>query len=185
VNSKDVQGLPAIDGASGERIGVVERAYLDPAARRIVGFAVGTGAQLFGTESSRMVDVGEIAGLGADALLLRDAAVETGAETTARYGDLIDLDDLTGRHVFTEGGTAVGAIASADFDERGFALVGVEAAPGSFRKHTAIPVDRVVTIGPEVVIVRDEVCAPEPSESPDAEAEPATADPADGPRLAG
>jgi uncharacterized protein YrrD len=162
VNSKDVKGLPAVDAIDGERIGIVERAYLDPAARRIVGFAVGTGAHLFASESSRMVDVGEIVGLDAEALYVRDPSAVTGAETTRRYGDLIDLDDVGRRHVVTEGGTALGAIASAEFDERGFALVGLEVAPGHFRRHTAIPVEQVVTIGPELVIVRDEVAAPAP-----------------------
>jgi len=157
VNTKDIKGLPAVSAADGEKIGQVERAYLDPQGRRVVGFAIGTGAHLFSTESSRMVDTGEIQAIGHDLLTLPDATSAQGQETTTRYGELIDLEDLTRRQIYTEGGTLIGGVASAEFDPHSFAWTSIEAGPGHFKKHMVIPVDQIVTVGPEFVIVRNDV----------------------------
>lgn len=146
---------------------MVERAYFDPAARRVIGFAVGTGSSLFGEESSRLIDAGEIEGLGPDALTLADATSATGEETTSRYGELIDLEDLTRRQIYTEGGVHVGGVAGAEFDPASFALTAIETSPGFRKKHTPIAVDQILTIGPELIVVRDEVHAggePAPAE---------------------
>ena len=162
MHSKQIKGLPVVAADDGSSLGAVERAYLDPVARRVIGFAIGTGAHLFGRESSRIVDTGEVAAFGPDALTLPDATGAKGAETIARYGDLIDLDDLNGRPVYTEGGTLVGGVGGATIDDRTFALNEFEAAPGLFKHSTPIAADLLITIGPDVIVVRDAVSSPGP-----------------------
>ncbi len=174
VNTKDIKGLPAVSAADGEKIGQVERAYLHLEERRVVGFAIGTGAHLFSTESSRMVDTSEIQAIGHDLLTLPDATSAQGQETTTRYGELIDLEDLTRRQIYTEGGTLVGGVASAEFDPHSYAWTSIEAGPGHFKKHTTIPVDQIVTVGPEFVIVRNDVSTGDAAPVPSLEEKPAS-----------
>ena len=107
-----------------------------------------------------MVDVGDARSLGPDALTLEDALSVRGTETVARYNDLVDLDELTRRRVVTEGGTLVGQVGSATFDERTFELTGIEVAHGLFEGSTTIPMGQVITVGEDVVVVTNEVGPP-------------------------
>ena len=46
-----------------------------------------------------------------------------------------------------------------EFDDATFALTGLEVSPGLFRTKTRIPADRLVRIGPDVVVVADATAA--------------------------
>ena len=156
MNDKQLQGLPVITQSEGERLGKVERAYVDPSNQRIVGFAYTAGGGFLQPESSPMVDTSEVAALDETALTV-SAAAPRGTETAARYVELIDLHELSGRDVLTEDGTSLGHIVASTFDENTFALTGFELSSGSlFAKHSTVPADRVVTIGSEVLVVRGE-----------------------------
>jgi uncharacterized protein YrrD len=96
--------------------------------------------------------------------MIADESAMHGEETSARYGGLVGLDALTTHTVVTEGGTNVGNVAAIDFDERTFSLRAVEVSPGLFTANQDIPADQVVSIGVDVLVVTDAVCAPEPDE---------------------
>ena len=164
VNSKDLKGLPVINVADGAKVGSVERAFLDPARKQIVGFAINTGGGLLSPESSLLADTIEVHSLGSGALTL-DNASPHGGDTSARYGDLVDLASVVGREIYTESGTFLRHVSEAEFDEPTFALSTVEIAPGFFQSHRAIPVGQVVTIGPEVLVVAREAGAPATGEA--------------------
>jgi len=165
MKSHDVKGLPATSAGSDD-LGQVERAYLDPIAWQIVGFAVGTGAHLFSTESSRMVDAAEIAALDPkQGLTVKDAGAR-GASTIERYGELRDLDDLTRLTVYTEGGVLLGHVTGSEFDEQTLTVQSIEVAAHRFGAHPHIPVDQVITVGPELIVVRNEAVPPAPGREP-------------------
>ena len=163
MNNKDVKGIAVISIADGTKLGAVERAYLDPEAKRLVGFAFGAGGGLLAgeTEATSLVDVDKIHSLGPDALTLDRPDAAQGQETGAAGGSLIDLDELTKRKVVTDGGTFVGQVASVEFDERSFRLTQIEASPGFFKSNRTIPIDQVISLGSDVVVVSDAVCASE------------------------
>lgn len=163
MNSKHVRGVAVVSIADGAKIGTIDRAFLDPATRRIVGFSLGSGGGLLsgGGEPAMTIDVNEIHSLGPDAITVDSAAAARGAETSAAAASLVDLEDLTKRKVLTEGGTLVGNLVSVDFDERSFQLTQVEASPGFFKSNKHIPIDQITSIGSDVVIVVDAVCAAE------------------------
>ena len=169
MNSKDITGIAVISIAEGKKLGTVERVYLDPDSQRVVGFAVGSGGGLLSTQpgAGLMVDVTEVHSLGPDALTLDEATAARGAEVTAAAASLLPLDDLTKRKVVTEGGTYVGQVASLEFDERSFRLTEVEVSPGFFRGNVRVPAEHLISIGQDVLVVGDAVCAaPDPSTIP-------------------
>lgn len=159
MNSKELTGLQVISARSGERTGTVAHAYLDPAAKRIAGFAVHAGGGLFSPESEPLVDAREIQALGPDALVIDDLSATSGDAVTQQYGALIPLDGLMGRSVLTKNGTAFGKVASVEFDPKSLKLQGVETSPGFFKSNRTIPLSQVTTIGPDYVIVVDAVLA--------------------------
>lgn len=162
MNSKHVKGLPVVSIADGTKVGTIDRGFVDPATRRVVGFSLGSGGGLLGGgEPAMTIDVDEIHSLGPDAMTVDSAAAARGAQTSAAAGSLVDLEDLAKRKVLTEGGTLVGELVSVDFDDKSFALTQIEASPGFFKSNKHIPIDQVTSIGSDVIVVTDAVCAPE------------------------
>ena len=58
-----------------------------------------------------------------------------------------------GRKVVTEGGTDVGEVAAVEFDAQTFAITEVEVSPGFLKTNTHIPLDQLVRIGQDVLVV--------------------------------
>lgn len=160
MNSKQLKGLAVISIAEGEKLGMVTRADLDPAAKRVVGFAFAAPSGLFAPEFAPWVETARVHSLGPHALTLDDKRVvqdETGAETAA---GVVELDSLLKRKVVTEGGTYVGQVASLEFDEQDFVLTQLEVSPGVFKGNQHVPIGQVMSIGPDLIIVTNAVCAP-------------------------
>jgi uncharacterized protein YrrD len=155
VKSKNVKGLAVINVTDGAKVGEVERVFLDPKKKQVVGFVIDPGGGLLSPEASLLADTVEVHSLGSGALTL-DSAAPRGGDTSARYGDLIDLATLHGRQVFTADGSYLGTIGSASFDERSFAMSTIEVSGGLFESTKEIPVSQIMTIGPEVVVVAAE-----------------------------
>jgi uncharacterized protein YrrD len=164
VNSKQIKGLAVISIADGEKLGTVDQVFLDPAQKQVVGFAVRHGGGLMAPDSAapELVDVDDVHALGHDAVTLADKGAVRGDQTRARLDQLMEIDDLTKLKAVTEGGTAVGQVASVDFDDRAFRLEQIEVSPGFFKSNKHVPIGQVVSIGRDLIVVHDAVCAPEP-----------------------
>ncbi len=160
VNSKHLKGIMVLGIADGQQLGTIERAYLDPVNRRIAGFAVASLGGFLQPELDRLVDAEEVHSMGPDVMTVSDTLSPIGRKLNARYAKLIDLNYLTGRQVITEGGTSIGQITSVEFDEASFRVTQFETSPGFFAAATTFPVDHVITIGQDVVVVADTVCDP-------------------------
>ena len=141
-----MKGLPATVAGDGSSVGTVARAFLDPVRRQIVGFGIDTGGGLLSPESSLLADTVEVRSLGPHGLALI-TPTPRGNRIAARYGELIALDALSGREVYTADGRYLGHVVSSEFDERTFTLAGIEDSAGS-----TIPVGQVVTVGSVVVV---------------------------------
>jgi len=157
MNSKHIRGLAVISIADGTQVGTVDEVYLDLAARQVVGFSITNGVGPFGgaRENAPTVAASAVHSLGPDALTVDDAAVAHAAWVSAAYGALSTLGDLEGRKVVTEGGANLGVISSVGFDEHTFAVSEVEVSPGFLKANTFIPLDQLVSIGPDVLVVKD------------------------------
>ncbi|MDP9362884.1 MAG: PRC-barrel domain-containing protein [Chloroflexota bacterium] len=163
MKNSDLKGLPAINIADGAKIGDVERAYFDPVKKHVAGFAIAVEGGFLHPERAVIADTIEIHSLGSGALTL-DSAEPQGVDTSQRYGELIDLDEIVGRDVYTEGGVHVGHVSAAEFDERTFTLAEIEVAAGALRHQRAISVGQITTIGSDVVVVSSAVLDPPPPE---------------------
>lgn len=172
VNDKQLKGIPVISVADAEQLGTIERAYLDAETRRIVGFSFHQSGGFLQPESAPLLDTSDIQSFGVDVLTIANPAMIRGADTAARYADLIDVDRLHGRQVFTEDGQDLGKIDSIEFDEHSYRLTGFEIGTGFFENPRPVLVDDIVTIGPEIIVVKNSVAAHRPANLPDAPTAP-------------
>ncbi|HET8524818.1 MAG TPA: PRC-barrel domain-containing protein [Thermomicrobiales bacterium] len=172
---KDLQGMAVISIEDGTKVGSISRVYVDPAEKRVVGISVDPGSSLIEVDSTKLIDVSDIHSLGPDALTIVDVSQIEGNETNARWMDLLDMDRMTNDKVVTEGGEQVGGVAAVRFNPRDFMLTGIEVSPGFFKTNKFVPIDQVITIGPDMMIVSNAVCEPAGATDMDA-AQPAGED---------
>ncbi|MGH2560875.1 MAG: PRC-barrel domain-containing protein [Thermomicrobiales bacterium] len=156
---KDLKGLTVVSIAEGDKVGLINRIYLDPQSRKIGGLSVEPGGSLLEPDSRKLIDIDDIHSLGPDALTLADKDAVCGDQTNERWMELVDLDDVVKEKVVTEGGEYVGQVTTIQFESSTWSLTGVEVSPGFFRDNKMIGNEDVTTIGPELVIVSDSVCA--------------------------
>lgn len=161
MNSKQIRGLTVINLADGTQVGTVDQVFLDLAAKQVVGFSITDGVGPFGgaRDNAPTVAASAVHSLGPDALTLDDVTAAHAAWVDATFGPVVPLDDVVGRRVVTEGGINVGDVVSLGFDEQTFAITEVEVSPGFLKTHTSIPLDRLVRIGQDVLVVADAAVA--------------------------
>ena len=157
MNSKQIRGLTVINIADGTQVGTIDQVFLDLAAKRVVGFSITNGVGPFGRarDNAPTVAASGVHSLGPDALTLDDVTAAHAAWVGAAYGTLVALDDVVGRGVMTEGGVNLGNVVSLAFDERSFAITEVEVSPGFLKTNTHIPLEQLVRIGQDVLVVTD------------------------------
>jgi len=152
-----VKGTPVVSLADGANLGTVDRVYLDPASKAIVGFTFHAGG-FFRHRSASMVDVANVHAIGPDAITLTDAStVRSEVAIGPRCDGLIDLDDLLKRQVITEGGQLVGQVLAIEFDQDAYALARIEVSQGGGNPNAAIPATRITNIGADLIVVADPV----------------------------
>ena len=157
MNSKQVRGLSVINMADGTQVGTIDQVFLDRAAKQVVGFSITNGVGPFGgaRDNAPTVATSAVHSLGPDALTLDDVTAAHAAWVGGAYGALESVDDVVGRRVVTDGGTTVGDVVSLGFDERTFAITELEVSPGFFKTNTHIPLDQLIRIGQDVLVVAD------------------------------
>jgi uncharacterized protein YrrD len=157
MNSNDVTGLPVINIIYGTKVGAIAHIYLDLAAKQVVGFAITPEGSWFGgaTEPAPTIAATAVRSLDRDALTVDNLGVAHAAWVGATFGSLLTVDDLAGHKVVAEGGAEIGQLAPVDFDDETFAVTGLEVSSGMFRTRTRIPVDQVVRLGSDVIVVAD------------------------------
>ncbi len=172
MNDHDIKGIRVISVADAHQLGTLERAFLDLAERKVVGFGYHASGGFLKPESNPLIDTTDIQSFSQDVLTLANEAMVRGEKTAARYADLVDLSRLHGEKVVTEDGRSLGAIHAVEFDEHNYKLTGVEVSAGHFEKNTVIAADDIVTIGSDVTVVRNSVAERAHAPVPDAPAVP-------------
>ncbi len=157
MNSQDIRGLKVISIADGTQIGAIDQVFLDLAAKQVVGFSITQGRGPFGGAlgNAPTVAASAVHSLGPDALTLDDVAAAHAAWVDGAYGTIETVHDVVGRKVVTEGGTDVGQVTAVAFDAQTFAITELEVSPGFMKTKTLIPLDQLVRIGQDVVVVAD------------------------------
>ena len=155
---KLVKGTPVVSLADGTKLGTIDRVYLDPGRKTIVGFSFHQGGGLFGSRSAGLIDAADVHAFGPDAVTVDDVAGVRSDVALASRDDLVDLEELLKRKVLTESGALVGEIRSIQFDQDSYRLTGIEVSPGVFQDSALIAADEIVNLGSELVVVADSVC---------------------------
>ena len=161
--SKGTQVISLTDGAE---IGAVEKVYLDPERKEIVGFTVHKGG-FFGGTMVGLVEVGDVHAFGPDAVTIDDAAaVRSEFAVGARRDELVELGNLVGRKVVREDGVALGSVASVRFGEASFRLLALDVSPGPLQEHHEVAGTDVATIGEDLIVVAEGRAAAAPAQHP-------------------
>lgn len=184
MNTKQIKGLPVVSIAEGHRLGVVHRLYSDREGQQIAGLAIDvSGHSPIARQVTDLVQgkskssdsggisflpIEDVHAIGPDAVTIdEDAKLQTDRDPHAEGSDILDLDQLHGRKVVTEGGTYVGDVATIAIDPQSFQLTGVDASSGLFSGNTHIARDMVTSIGNDIIIVKNEVLPSEVEETPE------------------
>ncbi|HEU5434057.1 MAG TPA: PRC-barrel domain-containing protein [Thermomicrobiales bacterium] len=175
MNTNDVTGLPVINIIDGTKVGTIAHIYLDLAAQQVVGFAIAPDGGWFGgkMEPAPTIAASAVRSLGADALTIDDLVAAHAAWVGATYGALLTVDQVAGRPVVTASGADLGHLTAVDFDAETFALTGIEVSSGMFRTTTRLPIDQLVQLDADPIVMRDAVSADHAADAgpPAAEAE--------------
>lgn len=176
---KQVSGLPVVSIAEAERLGTIDHVLLDLESYRVVGFAVDTSGQsklarqakatVLGQvdgdpDSSGMIQAEDVHSLGSDALTVDEKAVLRMAAPEPEGTDVITADTLMKRKVVTEDGTYVGQVVTLTVDPEELRLAHMTVSSGFFEANTDVSAGQISTVGPELIVVADEVCAPAEAE---------------------
>ena len=149
------KGTSVVSLADGANLGSVDRVFLDPERRAIVGFTFHSGG-FFGGKTTYMVDVTDIHAIGPDAVTLRDASSVRGeVAIQTRCEGLIDLDALLKRQVMTEGGHLVGQVTAIEFEQDSYDLQRIEVTPSAPQPAETIAATRIAHIGSDLIVVAD------------------------------
>ena len=173
MDAKQITGLAVVSVQEATKLGTVERIFFDPTSNEVLGFAVNTGGKggavketlsaLLGETSPDALAAGFVRGehvrsLGPDALMVNDETKVMPATTGPDGGPAVTTDELSKRKVVTESGTYVGQVASVVLDPMRLRVTHYEVSPGFFKRATHVPVGLVANVGPDLIVVSDEVC---------------------------
>lgn len=162
-----IKGLSVVSIGSGEKLGTVSEILIDPNADRVMALAVetGGGSGILSSQPSatRWIAADNVHAVGPDALTVQDASVlsEAGGDDSTTTALSLLMDEK----VMTEGGTYVGKVASVEIDEVTMAVTGLEVSSGFFKSNRTVAKADLMTVGEELVIVADSVCAEPPAET--------------------
>ncbi len=145
-----LRGRPVIAIDSGERIGDVVDAFIDPQHRRITGLRVRrTGKDLSD------VAFEDVQSIGADAVMLPSREVLKVA--SERDGSALTIEELVRLRVVTELGALRGTVDDAEFDPVTGLLTALIVAPsglgGLLGRRQRVSIDEVRTIGRDAVVL--------------------------------
>lgn len=151
----ELVGIAVIDVKDGTKLGEVEEVVLSPDDLRLLGFVVGSG-RFLGHEE-RIVETSDIRAIGEDAITVdgQEASHTSEASTEAFKAARTGNRRLAGKKVVTDSGTVVGTVSDAILDENGRKLSALLIGGGLLQSADTVQVDRVTSVGPDVIVVRE------------------------------
>lgn len=152
MNVKSLVGMQVLAVDAGRVLGTVERVLFSPERRRVEGFVVG--ARSGDMTEDRIVMVDDVRALGHDALTVETEDLLKPTSDEIPEG-LVAFDMIDKEKVITEGGDELGSVSSIDFDSETFALDFIEVSRGFLGGSSLIEAEQVISVGPDVIVVRD------------------------------
>lgn len=152
---KELNGIAILDVAGGKKLGTVDEVVISPDDGKLLGFVMRGGGVLARTE--HVIEADDIRSIGPDAITVDgdDLAHVPEAASEAIKAARTGGRSLMGRTAVTQQGTALGQIGDLMLDEDGRRLAAVVIGGGMLGSSDAVPADRIVSVGPDVVVVSD------------------------------
>jgi uncharacterized protein YrrD len=152
--ASSIQNEPIVDVSNGTKLGVVDRLIISPDTGQLVGLVAKSGGLFDGKQ--RIVDNGDIRSIGADAVTIRNGdSVVPEEEAPQQIQDVLhDVRQFLGTRVVTQDGTSLGKIDDVAIDEANRKLAALIVGKSLLSSGDAIPATRLVSVGPDVVVVR-------------------------------
>lgn len=154
-NAKDLQGLAIVDVANGKKLGSADEIVVSPDSGRLLGFVMKSLGVL--SPNERIVEMSDVRSIGADAITVEGDEVARTTEASAEEFRQARASKrgLNGKKVVTQDGTLVGTITDYSIDEQEARVKALMLGGGLFEKGDAIPADRIVSVGEDVVVVSE------------------------------
>jgi uncharacterized protein YrrD len=151
---KDLEGLAVVDVSGGRKLGAVSDFVISPSDGRVLAITLRGG--LFGGGGS-YVAAGDVRSIGPDALTVEgDQVVRPESEMPDDLREARDASkSLAGKKVVTENGTLLGTVSDYLVDESALRVTGLTIGGGLLSGEDALAADRVVSVGPDALIVTD------------------------------
>lgn len=152
---RELTGLAIIDVRDGKKLGAADEVVISPDDGRLLGFVMKRGG-LFSSEEA-IVEIGDVRAIGPDAITVEGDEVAHTLEASAdafraaRSGGRT----LPGRKVVTQNGSVVGQVSDVVVNEQQRRVTALIVGGGMLEQGNALQADRIVSVGPDVIIVRD------------------------------
>lgn len=161
MNTKHINGISVVSLDAGEKLGNVNDVVFTGDGRKIAALAVHTagGSRAADLPDPSWLTAKDIHAIGPDALTIQSASA---LQASPPADAALHLADLLKRKVVTESGVYVGQVASVDVDDSGQDVTQFEISPGLLKSNRMAPIDQVVNIGEEMVIVSDAAVSDQP-----------------------
>jgi sporulation protein YlmC with PRC-barrel domain len=156
MNVKELVGMTvfAIDG--GLNAGTVERLLFSPEEMRVTDLVVTRGtAMLEEPEPQRVLPTDRIKAIGRDAITIESEDVLDVTPDGEVPAGRVAFDEIEREKVITESGDQIGEVSSISFSDTDYRLTSIEVSRGFLSGSALIPVSQVVSVGEDVIVVRD------------------------------
>lgn len=173
MDAKQLKDMPVVAIDGGEKLGTVREVLFSIDDRAIQAFSVHSGGRIGGT--TNVVEWRDVRSIGQDAVMVQNRAALQGEETEHRYRQYPSLGEIGSLRVVSEVGTRVGSVATVLVDEQTGSITGLEIVraglTGPFRPNLSVPIDSVVSIGRDAVVIpertaQDTATPEQPGEAP-------------------
>ena len=165
MNVKELVGMTvfAIDG--GRNVGTVDRIVFSPEDMRITDLVVSRGtAMLEDPEPQRVLPTERIKAIGRDAVTI-DAEDQLDVTPDGEVpGGRVAFDEIEREKVITESGDEIGEVASVSFSDATYLLEEIEVSRGFLSGNAVIPVNQILSVGEDVIVVKDGALDASPGE---------------------
>jgi sporulation protein YlmC with PRC-barrel domain len=156
MNAKSLIGMTVFAVDAGKNLGTVDRLLFSPDDLRVTSFVVTPAAGLMDEPGpQRLLATDNVKAVGHDAITVEsESLLEIVADGELPPG-AVAFDEIEREKVITESGDDVGEVSSIEFDEQTFRLDYLEVGRGFLSGSSMITVEKIVSIGEDVIIVRD------------------------------
>ncbi|HEV2128906.1 MAG TPA: PRC-barrel domain-containing protein [Thermomicrobiales bacterium] len=156
MNAKSLIGMTVFAVDAGKNLGSVDRLLFSTERMRVTGLVIAPATGLMDEpRPQKLLPTDKVKAVGHDAITVdSESLLEVLADGELPAG-AVAFDQIERERVLTESGEEIGEVSSVEFDELTFQLDYLEIRRGFLSGSSMIAVESVVSVGEDVIVVRD------------------------------